>query len=91
MANHPNRGGKRYDLGYYGIYLMACVPHGADIHAAIEAERVKARLDKEEPTIVTGVHLTDDPRVTDEIIQAGNRVGYLADEHGREYRFAVKR
>lgn len=91
MVNHPNRNGKRYDLSYFGIYLMACVPHGTDIIAATKAECEKANIDWEEPTIVEGVHLTDDPRDTDEIVQCGNRIGWLADETGRTYRYAVKR
>jgi hypothetical protein len=91
MTNHPNRAGKRYDLAFFDIYLMACVPHGANIDAAVRAECAKARIDYETPTIVEGVYLTDDPRDTDEIVSTGNRLGWLQDENGRTYRYAVKR
>ena len=91
MVKRPNRSGERYDRSYFGIYLMACGPHGTDIMAATRETCETAGLDWEEPTIVEGVHLTDDPRDTDDIVHCGNRVGWLKDENGRDFRYAVKR
>lgn len=91
MTNHPNRGGTRYTLAFIGDWLVACVPSGHDISKATREECDRAAIDWQEPDVITGVHLTDDPRDTDEVVYSGSRMGWLTDDSGRSYRYAVKR
>lgn len=91
MANHPNRSGKRYDIAFIGELLMATVPHGGDIQAAVREECGKAGVEFSEPRIVEGVFLTDEPRETDEIIHESPDRGWLWDENGTTFKYAVKR
>ena len=82
---------KLYDLAFFGDLLVACVPHGADIMDAVRSECRTAGIDFEEPTIITRVALTDSPDEADEVVYSGTRMGWLTDESGRSYRYAVQR
>lgn len=86
-----NSPSKRYDIAFIGDWLMATVPHGADIVAATKATCSKGGVDFSEPTVIEGVHLTDEPRDTDQIVYSGMQMGWLEDETGRTYQYAVKR
>lgn len=87
---HPHRSDKLYDLAFFGDLLIACVPHGADIMEAVRSECRTAGIDFEEPTIIQNVLLTDNPEDDAEIIYSGTQMGWLTDEDGRSYTYAVK-
>lgn len=90
----PSHQDKLYTLAFFGPLLMATVPYGAsadEIEKAVRDECIKARVDFEEPTIIEGVHFTDEPRETDEIVYEGSSLGWLLDAHGTAYQYAVKR
>jgi hypothetical protein len=83
-----------YDLAFIGELLMATVPHGtsaADIEAAVRDECSKARVEFAEPRIVEGVYLTNDVRDGDEIIHESPDRGWLWNEHGTTFKYAVRR
>jgi uncharacterized protein (DUF1697 family) len=76
-----------------GPMLVAAVPDGDDIEAAIREEEENAcvTFDREEMRIVEGCVLTDEIKAGDEVIYAGNRYGFLTDKEGRRYSAAVHR
>jgi len=91
MTNHPNRSGQRYDLAFFGDVLVACIPHGSDMDAAIDAECSKAAIDRQKPEVISGVYLTEEPLDTDEVVYSGHQMGWLIDKSGETFRYAVKR
>jgi len=82
---------KTYDLAFIGDLLMATVPHGGDIQAAVREECGKAGVEFEAPNVIEGVILTDEPTEDDEIIHEGPDRGWLWDENGTTFKYAVKR
>ncbi len=80
-----------YTIALFGDVLLACVPSGQDVIQAARAEADKAGLDWEEPTVINGVRLTDSPRDADQVVYSGTRTGWLTDETGRTFNYAVKR
>lgn len=82
-----------YTLVFCGDLLITTVPDGGDIEAAIKAEEEKAReeYDEDDLTYYKGVILTDDPEDDDEIIYSGTSYGWLVDEAGTAYKYAVFR
>lgn len=92
MTNHPNRSGQRYDLAFFGDLLIACVPHGDDIEAAVRKECSRATIDYQEPRIIEGVYLINDPpRDGDEVVHSGGKLGWPIDINGNFCNYAVKR
>jgi hypothetical protein len=92
MTNHPNRSGQRYDIAFWGNAMIACIPTGGDMEKAVAEEGERARIDfGDDYSVVSGVHLTDEPRDTDEIVYSGSCNGWLSDTSGRTYNYAVKR
>jgi hypothetical protein len=76
-----------------GPMLVAVVPDGDDIEAAIREEEARAGITfaREEMRIVEGCVLTDEVETGDEVIYEGNRFGFLTDKEGRRYYAAVIR
>jgi hypothetical protein len=76
-----------------GPMLVAAVPDGDDIEAAIreEEERAGVTFDRGAIRVVEGCTLTDEVEAGDEVIYAGNRYGFLTDKEGRRYSAAVHR
>jgi len=72
--------------------LIAVVPDGGDIEAAIIAEAKNAGLEigRGELSIETGLILTDEPAENDDIRYAGFDLGVLTDENGTNFEYAVK-
>lgn len=74
--------------------LLAIVPDGADIDGAAQKEIADNRLDANGPVeyvTVPGLTLTDDePEDEDRIVWKGHSCGWLIDEMGRTYEFAVR-
>ena len=81
-----------YTIVFYGDLLVACVPQGADIDGPIReiAEHTGTDLG-ENIRIVHEITLTDEPLVGDEIVYVGSDFGFLSDEWGNQYKYAVKR
>jgi len=80
-----------YDLAFADDWLLACIPHGADMAAAVQIECEKARIEVPETRVVCGVILTDEPLDTDDIVYRGNQHGWLSDAEGRTFGYAVRR
>jgi uncharacterized protein (DUF1697 family) len=76
-----------------GPMLVAAVPDGDDIEAAIreEEERACVTFDREEMRIVEGCVLTDEIDAGDEVIYCGYAFGFLTDKEGCRYYAAVIR
>jgi hypothetical protein len=76
-----------------GPMLVAAVPDGDDIEAAIREQEEGAGVTfaREEMRVVEGCTLTDEIEAGDEVIYCGNMFGYLTDKGGRRYSAAVRR
>ena len=75
------------------LLLVATVPDGGDIEAAVKAEEKNGNVEfnEDDLTYYKGVTLTDDPEDDDEIIYSGTSCGWLIDEAGTAYEYAVWR
>ena len=76
-----------------GPMLVAVVPDGDDIAAAIREEEENACVTfaREEMRIVEGCVLTDETEAGDEVIYCGYAFGFLTDKEGCRYYAAVIR
>jgi uncharacterized protein (DUF1697 family) len=76
-----------------GPMLVAVVPDGDDIEAAIkeEEERAGVTFDRDKIRVVEECVLTDAVEDGDEVIYAGNEFGILTDTSGCRYYAAVIR
>ena len=80
-----------YTLAFSDDLLIATVATGADIDTAIRAEEERAGETFENIRIINGVTLTDEePDDLDRIIYSGSDFGWLTDESGRTYEYAIK-
>ena len=85
-----------YTLAIGADMLLATVPDGDDIHAAVKAE-CAGHIDitdiRDNLTIVRGCTLTDsndyDPEYHDLIWSSGDS-GWIFDETGADWRYAIK-
>lgn len=78
-----------YTIAFTDSVLLATVVDGSDIDAVIKASvpgDVEGEIEK-----VSGLVLTDDLQEGDEIVWSGNDCGYLTDEHGSWFNYAVRR
>lgn len=82
-----------YTIALAGDLLIACVPEGGDIDAAIKAGSDAAGIDiaADDLTFVSGVTLTDQVEDGDKVIYSGFSCGWLLDMDGKAYEYAVKR
>lgn len=73
--------------------LLACVPDGADIEAAVarEMEKIGSSDDTPDYTVARGLTLTDEFKDTDRTIYSGYAMGWLTDENAVAYKYAVRR
>jgi uncharacterized protein (DUF1697 family) len=82
-----------YTIATIHDHLIAVVPDGGDIEAAIREEEEKAcvTFDRDEIRVTSGCVLTDEIKSGDEVIYAGTGLGFLTDEEGRRWHAAVIR
>jgi len=81
-----------YTIVFYGDLLVACVPQGADIDGPIREISKHTGTDiGKNIRIIHEITLTDEPLVGDEIVYIGSDFGFLSDESGNQYKYAVKR
>jgi len=86
-----------YTLAFAGPLLIACVPDGADIEAAVIAEGRRSGFefdpfDLERLDIERGCILTNDPDAPDCVFfKSGPDAGWLVDEHGTTFAYALRR
>jgi hypothetical protein len=79
----------------YGPVLYACVPDGNE--AALERELLEAEeqarieIDRDGIVIDTGLILTDErPEDYRRIVWQGHDLGWLTDENGTSYEYAIR-
>ena len=85
---------KTYTIATMGDIVIATVPDGGDIYAAVadEAERADIEIDFRDLDVTEGVTLTDEEIDGDQtVFRTGPHTGYLMDEQGRPYALAVIR
>lgn len=81
-----------YTIAFWNDLLIATIPDDGDLDAAVKAESERASIPEMEATSVeTGLILTDETEDGDEIVYSDTRTGWLIDENGKTYRYAVKR
>ena len=85
---------KTYTIATQNDLIIATVPDGSDIYAAVaeEAERACIEIDFGDLDVTEGVTLADEEEEGDEVVFcSGPHTGYLMDEEGRRYALAVIR
>lgn len=85
---------KTYTIATLNDVLIATVPDGGDIYAAVadEAERAGIVIGGGDLDVTEGVTLTDEEKDGDKIVfRAGPHTGYLVDDEGRRFSLAVIR
>lgn len=85
---------KTYIIATLNDVVIATVPDGSDIYAAVadEAERAGIEIDVGDLDVIEGVTLADEEEDGDKIVfRAGPHTGYPMDEEGRQYSLAVIR
>lgn len=74
--------------------LLACIPDSGDIEAAVRNVEAEASttFDRDDLTIESGLTLTDsdDCADTGEVLYSGSAMGFLSDEAGATYKYAVR-
>lgn len=83
-----------YTIATLNDVVIAIVPDGGDIYAAVadEAERAGIEIDFDDLDVIEGVTLVDEEKEGDEVVfRAGPHTGYLMDEEGRWWSMAVIR
>ena len=73
-----------------GEMLMATVVDGGDIDAAVEAEASMARIDPPKFDAVYGCTLTNNEPEDGEYVWKSGNQGWIIDENGREWKYAVR-
>lgn len=82
---------KTYSIAFDGDLLIATVPTGGDLDAAIDLERKNSRTPELKATsVIECVRLTDEPSAGEEIVYSGTEMGWLMDETGKTYNYAVR-
>lgn len=74
--------------------LLCCLPDGSDLESAISEFTTHANIQSigiDDCDVNSGLVLTDDTEDGDQIIYGGNDLGWLTDEFGRTYEYAVRR
>lgn len=71
--------------------LAATVIDGGGINSAIAAAENEAQADFGPCEIIDGLTLTDDPQDGDAIVYAGHVNGFLMDQNGTSWDYAVRR
>jgi hypothetical protein len=83
---------KTYTIAMWNDALVACIPDGQDVNSAVAAEAKKANIPEMTATkVVSGLTLTDTEEDGDDVIYSGVAMGWLSDEAGRTYKYAVLR
>jgi hypothetical protein len=82
---------KTYTIATAHEMMIAIVPDGQDIAAAVAHEAEEARVTFEQYEVITGLTLTDEPLPADRIVVYGGKMGHLTDEDGIGYLYAVAR
>lgn len=85
-----------YTIAYVDDMLIATIPDGGDIHAAVRDYAKDARIDPIRDYFVDeGVALTNElpPNDWDDVVwdASGGHGGFLMDESRQTYRYAVRR
>ena len=81
-----------YTIVFWNDLLVATVPDGGDIDAAVSAEAERSGCPEMEATsIESGLTLTNDVIDGDEVMYSGVALGWLENERGENFRYAVRR
>jgi hypothetical protein len=83
-----------YTIATLDDMIIAVVPSGQDVYAAAdeEADRANIEIDHRDLEIIDDVYLVRETYEGDEIVyRAGAHTGYLLDEAGKRYPYAVRR
>ena len=80
-----------YTLALGADMLLATVPDGADIEDAVRLEADQSGFEAPEFQAVEGCILTDDePEDPDSIVWVSGNCGWIMDDAGRVWRFAIR-
>lgn len=80
-----------YLLGDNASVLLAIVPDGQDVEAAVAAESEKINEDLSDYETESGLILTDDePENASQIVWSGHSYGWISDETGRIFQYIVR-
>lgn len=82
---------KTYTIAFAHDMLIATVPDGQDIAAAVAHEAEEAGVAFGQYEVITGLTLTDEPAEGDDVVFSGGRMGNIVDEGGIGYIYAVRR
>ncbi|TCP06549.1 hypothetical protein [Caldimonas thermodepolymerans] len=83
-----------YTIATLNDSVIAVVPSGGDVYAAAdeEADRASIEFDHSDLEIIDDVYLVRETYEGDEIVyRVGAHTGYLIDEAGKRYPYAVRR
>lgn len=80
-----------YTLAIGGDMLLATVPDGADIAAAVTAEAAKSGFTPPSYGVVVGCTLTnEEPDDGAAVVWASGNAGWVIDEAGMDWKFAIR-
>jgi hypothetical protein len=80
-----------YTIVMAGDVLVASVPDGSDVDAEITAEENRAGVEFENVYCHSGLELVNTVEPDDEIMYSGSEMGWLRDENGNHFKYAVRR
>lgn len=93
MTVKPTTASGTYTVAYLPEVLLAIIPDGHDIEAALaeEEEQAGEKFDRDEVVIESGLVLTDEPENTDNVIWRGHSAGWITDENDDAFGYIVRR
>lgn len=80
-----------YTIAMDGDMLIACIPDGEDLDAAILMQTDAADCPLTASAVYTGLTLTDDePEDRSRIVYSGHEMGWLTEEDGTPRDYAIR-
>lgn len=80
-----------YDVATMGGMILGTVPSGGDLAAVVERTASEGGFDVPAYEVVRGLTLTDNLEPGEDWAFKSGSEGWLFDETGRDWRFAVRR